>query len=198
MKLTRHKAKQITLFSPLSLKRRHFLCPQLLLTSCFRLPPCLWWSLLFAPDIANQLWQPFFVCHYQSQRYILPPRGLSCLSDSFSNFFLWFSDVVFKLASTWRLTNRKMDAHHCLSISFCTSDLAFLSISSYLFLSLFALKVSVLSSFNWKLCTAWSEKNPFSGTLNWDIISVTGTRYWDNIPWAAPGCFACSWRVVVL
>ena len=35
-----------------------------------------------------------------TDRSFLPPRGLSCLSDSFYNFFLWFSDVVFKLAST--------------------------------------------------------------------------------------------------
>ena len=40
MKLARIKAKQITFFSRLFLKRRHFLCLQLLLTSCFRLPPC--------------------------------------------------------------------------------------------------------------------------------------------------------------
>ena len=61
--------EQITLSSPLSWKRRHILSLQLLLTSCFRLSPCLRWFLLFVPDIANQFWQSLFMCYYQSQLF---------------------------------------------------------------------------------------------------------------------------------
>ena len=35
-----------------------------------------------------------------TDRSFRPPKKLSCLSDIFSNFFLWFSDFVSKLAST--------------------------------------------------------------------------------------------------
>ena len=38
---------------------------------CFCLHLCLRRSLLFASDIANQFWQSFFVCRYQSQRFQL-------------------------------------------------------------------------------------------------------------------------------
>ena len=83
-----------------------------------------------------------------TDRSFLPPRGLSCLSDSFSKFFYGFLMLSLNLPQLDASRRGKMDAHHCSSISFCTSDLAFISISLYLFLSSFALEVSVLSSFN--------------------------------------------------
>ena len=83
----------------------------------------------------------------------LPPRGLSCLSDSFSNFFFGFLMLSLSLPQLDASRSGKWMPTTVRQFLFAPVILL-----SYLFLSSFALEVSVLSSFNWKLCTAWFEK----------------------------------------
>ena len=142
IKLTRHKANQTTLSSSLFLKRRIFLWLQLLLTSYFRLPHCLRWSLLFAFDIANQFCKSFFVCHCQSLRVELQFRILLQLQSCSGSFYLLLVGSRFVAGvlpfcnrrspnSTASSNTNKLSAHrHRLSIVVSSIDVNLLFTTS--------------------------------------------------------------------
>ena len=106
-KLTRHKEKQLSLTSSLSLKRRLLLCLQLLLASCFRLLPCLLWSPLANPDVDNHSCQSFLLHYWQSQRLQLPLctlMQLKILLEFYWLFFLLLESSCLRCCSPRRAT----------------------------------------------------------------------------------------------
>ena len=118
------------------------------------------------------------------------PRGRSYLSDSFISFFWWVSLTVAVCLCPLRLKYLIAEGQNFSSTPLCTAPLALSSLTSTFFSSVLALFISVLRSFVWKLCTAWFDNTPFSGTLNLKKSGIMSfsrqtlknlTRWWQLI-----------------